>query len=259
MNDEQLLVNRPSDQRFSRHIGLSGIGADGQQRLCGSTALIVGLGGLGAPAALYLASSGVGQLVLNDFDRIDITNLPRQILFRAEEVGDFKSDVTAEKLAATNPDTVFTALNQRLSETELAEVMTDCDVVLDCTDTFASRTLVNAACIATRTPLVSGAAIRFEGQLAVFRADNTGGPCYRCLYSEEDENLENCEGQGILAPLAGTIGCMMATEAIKLLAGLKTGMEGKLWVYDGLTGSTRCLSIPRRPDCPACAGSAGGA
>jgi molybdopterin/thiamine biosynthesis adenylyltransferase len=252
-------LNRPSDPRFSRHISLPEIGADGQQRLHDSTALVVGLGGLGAPAGLYLASSGVGQLLLNDFDRIDITNLPRQILFRENEVGDFKSDVTAKHLAVTNPDTTFTALNQRLSKTELAEVMTECDVVLDCTDTFASRTLINAACIETRTPLVSGAAIRFEGQLAVFRADKAGGPCYRCLYSEEDENLENCEGQGILAPLAGTVGCMMATEAIKLLAGLETGLEGKLWVYDGLTGSTRRLSIPRRPDCPACAGSAGGA
>lgn len=247
MNDELLV--------FSRHVSLPQIGADGQQRLRRSTALIVGLGGLGAPASLYLASSGIGRLLLNDFDQVDITNLPRQILFRADDVGEFKSDATAKQLATVNPDAEFTALNQRLTETELVEVMIDCDVVLDCTDNFASRTRINAACIETGTPLVSGAAIRFEGHLAVFRADKAGGPCYRCLYSEEDENLENCEGQGILAPLAGTVGCMMATEAIKLLANIETGLEGKLWVYDGLTGSTRLLSIPRSPDCPACAGS----
>ena len=238
--------------RYSRHVSLPRFGAEGQQRLARSTALIVGLGGLGAPASLYLANAGLGRLVLNDFDRVDVTNLPRQILFRAEDIGESKTSATSRRLATMNPDLAVTELNQRLAEAELAEVITACDVVLDCTDNFSTRMMINQACVATGTPLVSGAAIRFEGQLAVFRPDQPDGPCYRCLYSEEDENLENCAGQGILASLAGTVGCMMATEAIKLLVGIGSEIDGKLWVYDGLAGTTRTLRIRRLPDCPVC-------
>jgi molybdopterin/thiamine biosynthesis adenylyltransferase len=238
--------------RYSRHVGLPQFGREGQHRVEASTALIVGLGGLGAPASLYLASSGIGRLIINDFDRVDETNLPRQILFRAEDVGEYKTATTSKRLDAINPAVEITELNQRLAENEFAEVMTDCDVVLDCTDNFTTRMAINAASVRTGTPLVSGAAIRFEGQIAVFRSDRPGEPCYRCLYSEEDENLETCAGQGILAPVAGTIGCMLATEAIRLLAGIDSDLEGKLWVYDGLTGSVRIITIPKRPDCPAC-------
>jgi adenylyltransferase/sulfurtransferase len=238
--------------RYSRQLSLPQIGAEGQQKLSRSTPLVIGLGGLGAPAALYLANSGVGHLILNDFDRVDLTNLPRQILFRAEDVGEFKTRATSQSLKAANPELETTEINERLTPATLGEVIASADVVLDCTDIFPARTMINDACVASGTPLVSGAAIRFEGQLSVFRPDLPGGPCYRCLYSEEDENLETCAGQGILASLAGTIGCMMATEAIKVLLGIDSELHGKLWIYDGLAGSTRLLNIPPRPDCPAC-------
>jgi molybdopterin/thiamine biosynthesis adenylyltransferase len=238
--------------RYSRHLSLSKFGAEGQQQLARSTALIVGLGGLGAPAALYLANSGIGHLIINDFDRIDLTNLPRQILFRTDDVGEYKTGATSRSLKTTNPELAITEVNERLTDARLGEVVASADVVLDCTDNFPARTMINDACVSSGIPLVSGAAIRFEGQLSVFRPDRPGGPCYRCLYSEDDENLGNCAGQGVLAPLAGTVGCMMATEGIKILIGLDSELNGKLWVYDGLAGSTRLVTIKPRPDCPAC-------
>jgi len=245
-------MSEDNELRFSRQLSLPQIGSAGQARLRNCTALVVGLGGLGSTASLYTANSGIGHLLINDFDRVDVTNLPRQILFGPMNVGEFKTVATARALKVRNPDLDITELNQRLAEEELIEVISGCDVVLDCTDNFASRTRINKVCVATSTPLISGAAIRFEGQLAVFRADKNNGPCYNCLYSEEDENLEDCAGQGILAPVVGTIGCMIATEAIKVLVGLDSDLEGKLWVYDGLTGLTRALQIKRRPDCPVC-------
>lgn len=241
--------------RYSRHLSLTQIGTAGQHRLARGSALVVGLGGLGATAGLYLANAGVGHLVINDFDRVDTPNLPRQILFQPGDVGEFKTHAAAEKLSIWNPDTQITVMNRRLAEDELTEAATACGVVLDCTDNFATRVLINRICVATHTPLVTGAAIRFEGQLAVFRNDRPGGPCYRCLYTEEDENLENCAGQGILAPVAGTVGCMMATEAIKVLTGLDSDLAGHLWIYDGLAGITRSVGIRRRGDCPSCSQS----
>lgn len=238
--------------RYSRQLSLPQIGAEGQEKLDQCTALIVGLGGLGAPAALYLASSGIGHLILNDFDRVDLSNLPRQILFRDTDVGQFKTDAASRHLQTVNPALGTTKVSERLENEALDGVIASADIVLDCTDNFSARTMINDACVRTRTPLVSGAAIRFEGQLSVFRADRPGGPCYRCLYSEADENLENCAGQGVLASLTGTVGCMMATETIKALLGIDSDLIGKLWLYDGLTGSTRSVSIPTRPDCPAC-------
>jgi len=238
--------------RFSRQLSLPQIGSAGQARLANSTVLIVGLGGLGSAASLYAANSGIGHLLINDFDRVDVTNLPRQILFSPANVGDFKTTTTARALKVRNPDIEITELNQRLDENELVEVIDQCDVILDCTDNFASRMKINKTCVATSTPLISGAAIRFEGQLSVFRADKKNGPCYYCLYTEEDESLEDCAGQGILSPVAGTIGCMIATEAIKVLVGLESDLAGKLWAYDGLTGATRTVKIKRRPDCPVC-------
>lgn len=245
-----------SQLRYSRHIGLPQIGPDGQQRIERGSALVVGLGGLGATAALYLANAGVGHLVINDFDRVDVTNLPRQILFRPDDIGTFKTHAAAQKLKAWSPDIRVTVLNRRLAEDELTEAATACAVVLDCTDNFATRVLLNQICLEGSTPLVSGAAIRFEGQLAVFRHDRPSGPCYRCLYSEQDENFEDCAGQGILGPVAGTVGCMMATEALKVLAGLESELAGHLWLYDGLAGSSRSVGIRKRADCPACAQAA---
>ena len=245
-------MSEDNELRFSRQLSLPQIGSAGQARLAGSTVLVVGLGGLGATASLYAANAGIGHLLINDFDRIDVTNLPRQILFNPANVGEFKAAATARALTLRNPDLDVTELTQRLAESELGEIISHCDAVLDCTDNFASRTRINKVCVATGTPLITGAAIRFEGQLAVFRADKSKSPCYSCLYSEQDENLEDCAGQGILAPVVGTIGCMIATEAIKVLLGLDSDLDGSLWAYDGLTGATRTVKINRRADCPVC-------
>jgi len=250
----------PTDQtaRFARQVTLPQIGAAGQQRLADSHALIIGLGGLGSAASLYIANSGVGRLTINDFDRVDITNLPRQILFDEQDVDEFKTTATARHLRQFNPITRIDELNRRLTETELLEVVAASDVVLDCTDNFVTRGAINRACFEAARPLVTGAAIRFEGQLAVFRHDAQRdknlpkNPCYNCLYTEQDENLESCAGQGILAPVVGTIGCMMATEAIKLLVGIESSLNGKLWVYDALGGSTKTIGIKPRLDCPVC-------
>jgi molybdopterin/thiamine biosynthesis adenylyltransferase len=240
-------------RRLSRQIALTQIGEEGQQLIGRGSALVIGLGGLGAPAALYLANAGIGHLVLNDFDRVDASNLPRQILFRPGDVGEFKTHAAGAQLAQSSPDLHVAVLNRRLDDAELADAVAACGVVLDCTDNFATRVRINAACAAAGKPLVSGAAIRFEGQLAVFRHDQAGGPCYSCLYSDADETLENCAGQGILGPVAGTVGCMMATETLKILAGLPSDLAGKLWVYDALAGNSRSLRINPRSDCPVCA------
>jgi molybdopterin-synthase adenylyltransferase len=243
-----------ADSRYCRQIALPQLGTAGQQRLAQASALVIGLGGLGCPAALYLARCGVGRITLNDFDRVDESNLPRQILFSSADCGRNKAEAAAERLAI---DTAIQlqALPERLDASALHDAMTTADVVLDATDNFASRWLINRACVAARKPLVSGAAIRFEGQVAVFRHDRPGGPCYRCLYDEEDENLEHCAGQGILAPVAGAIGSLMATEALKILAGIDSGLAGKLWAHDLLAGTSRTIAIRRRADCPACSGT----
>lgn len=238
--------------RYSRHLALPNVGAEGQARLAATSVLVVGLGGLGAPAVLYLASSGIGSLVINDFDRVDETNLPRQVLFRPADVGEFKTHATAARLHECNPAVGVNILNRRLDDDELNDAVAACDIVLDCTDNFATRVRINRACVAQKTPLVTGAAIRFEGQLAVFRHDRPGGPCYQCLYSEADENLDNCAGQGVFAAVPGTIGCMMANEAAKLAAGLESNLAGRLWVYDGLAGTSRSIGISARADCPVC-------
>lgn len=238
--------------RYSRHISLPAIGEEGQERLRAANLLVVGAGGLGAPASLYLANSGVGRIVLNDFDRVDASNLPRQILFTPADLGRHKAEAAAAGLRRMNPDASIIPLPERLERPAMQQTVSGCDAVLDCTDNFASRWLINEICQATKTPLVSGAAIRMEAQLAIFRPDQGDGPCYRCLYSEADENLEDCAGQGILASVAGTVGCLMATEAIKIVLGLDSELTGRLWLYDGLTGTSRSIAIPPRPDCPVC-------
>lgn len=214
--------------------------------------LVVGLGGLGSVASLYLANAGAGHLVINDFDRVDATNLPRQILFRESDVGEYKTHATAEHLRAANPAPRVSVLNRRLDADELRDAVGACSLVLDCTDNFPTRLQLNAACVAARKPLVTGAAIRFEGQVAVFPNDDPAGPCYRCLYSDEDENFANCAGQGVLAPVAGTIGALMATEALKQMLGLQSGLQNRLWAYDALSGATRTIAIRKSPACPVC-------
>lgn len=237
--------------RYARHIALPQFGAQGQERLGQSSALIIGLGGLGSVASLYLANAGIGHLLINDCDRVDASNLPRQLLFRTADVGRFKTEVTAARLLETNPALRVSTYNRQLDADALRAAAQDCDVVLDCTDNFRTRLLINQACVTTRKPLVSGAAIRFEGQVAVF-PNQGAGPCYRCLYTDEDENFGSCAGQGILAPVAGTIGTMQATEALKLLLGIESGLCNQLWVYDGHSGATRSIAIRRRPHCLVC-------
>jgi molybdopterin/thiamine biosynthesis adenylyltransferase len=238
--------------RYARHYSLPPIGPKGQEKLGDSSILIIGAGGLGATASLYLTTAGIGRIFINDFDRVDETNLPRQILFRPDDIGRHKAEAAAQSLREWNPEATIIPLPERLSPHALSTTIREVDVVLDCSDNFATRWQVNKTCFKEKRALVSGAAIRMEGQLALFRHDRPGGPCYRCLYSESDENLEDCAGQGILAPVAGTIGCMMATETIKLLTGIDSDLEGACWVYDAASGSSRIVSIKKSPDCPVC-------
>ncbi len=238
--------------RYSRHVTLPQFGERGQKRLESTRVLVVGLGGLGSVASLYLANAGVGHLVINDFDRVDATNLPRQILFQASDTGEYKTHATAQRLQAANPAVHVNVLNRRLDADELLDAVQACDLVADCTDNFPTRLDLNIACVQARKPMVSGAAIRFEGQVAVFPNNDEHSPCYRCLYSEEDDNFANCAGQGILAPVAGMIGTLVATETLKLLLSLDSGLHNRLWVYDGLSGSVRTIAIRKAPDCPVC-------
>jgi len=242
--------------RYSRQITLPAIGKTGQKRLGDASVLIVGAGGLGTPASLYLASSGVGQLLINDFDSVDATNLPRQILFRDEDIGRPKATAATNRLRSVSPNINAIAIGERLDQAGLNELISAVDAVLDCTDNFASRWLINEVAVTHKKPLISGAAIRWEGQVAVFR--NDAGPCYRCLYSEENENFNDCAGQGIVAPVAGTVATMMATETLKILLGIESGLAAKVWIYDGLAGTSKTIGIPAQANCPVCGSQAAG-
>lgn len=238
--------------RYSRHLALPEFGAAGQEKLLNATALIVGLGGLGSPAALYLAAAGVGTLLLNDFDRVDLSNLQRQVLYTDANVGQAKTNAAAGTLAALNPKCKLELLDRRLQGAELEAAVSRADVVLDGSDNFGTRFAVNAACVKTRTPLVSGAAIRYEGQVSVFDARDQQSPCYACLYPEAGEELENCRSNGILAPVVGVIGSYMALEAVKLLAGVGTPLTGRLLRLDAKSGELSVTRVKRDPACPVC-------
>jgi adenylyltransferase/sulfurtransferase len=238
--------------RAARHIALPQIGAEGQERIASSTALLIGIGGIGCATASYLASSGVGHLILCDFDTVDETNLGRQILYGPADVGELKADRAVAKLAAMNPDVRLSGITDRLSDHALTEAVQQADVVLDGCDNFATRFQVNDACVQNNRCLISGAAIRFEGQLAVFGPDYSNSPCYRCLYQEADESLDNCAGNGVLAPVPGVIGTMMAVEAIKRLAAVGENESGTLKLYDALPGAWQQIAIKKRADCPVC-------
>jgi len=245
------MTENDSRLRYSRQVALAELGEDGQARIGRSRVLLVGLGGLGSPAAIYLASAGVGHLVLNDFDSVDLSNLQRQPLFGGNDIGRPKADAAIAMLQKINPGVQYQAVDRRLQGEDLLTAVSDADVVLDGSDNFGTRFAINKACVAAGVPLVSGAAIRFEGQVSVF-GSNSGGPCYRCLYSESDEELENCEGQGILAPVVGVIGCMMAVETLKLLADIGESLTGRLLLYDGLKGEWRTVALRKDPHCPTC-------
>ena len=247
MNDAQLL-------RYSRHILLDEIGIEGQQRLLGATALIVGAGGLGSPAALYLASAGVGTLILVDDDEVDLTNLQRQIIHTTERVGQPKVASAKAALNALNPDCNVVALHERALGERLAELVAQADVVLDCCDNFATRHAVNRACMAARVPLVSGAAVRFDGQLSVFDPRSDASPCYACLFPEDQAfQDEACGTMGVFAPLVGVIGAMQAAEALKLIVGTGTPLAGKLLLLDGRAMEWNSITLARATDCPVCA------
>ncbi len=245
LNDSALL-------RYSRHILLPEIDIEGQQRLLAARVLVVGAGGLGAPALLYLASAGVGQLTLVDDDTVELTNLQRQVIHDMQTLGQPKVASAAARLAAINPDVQLRLLNERLAGERLAAEVVAHDLVLDCSDNFATRHAINRACVAARVPLVSGAAVRFSGQLAVYDVRDTASPCYHCLFPDEGEASDGpCATFGVLAPLVGVIGSLQAVEAVKLLAGRRPAL-GQLTLYEALEGSFRQLKVPRDPDCPVC-------
>jgi adenylyltransferase/sulfurtransferase len=238
------------ETRYARHIVLPEFGREGQQRLSEARVLLVGLGGLGCPAAQMLASSGIGTLHLNDFDTVDVSNLPRQFLFRLEDAGRPKVEVAASRLAAMNPEVSIEIHNRRLDKAALAALLPRVDIVLDGTDNFSTRFAVSDACVDAGKPLVSGAAIRLEGQVAVFMNDGKG-PCYRCIYNDEDEFLGDCQGNGVLAPVTAVIGATMALEAIKVLAGLHSGPP-ILQLWDAGSGEWTRVAIRRNPNCAYC-------
>ncbi|MCK4951511.1 MAG: molybdopterin-synthase adenylyltransferase MoeB [Gammaproteobacteria bacterium] len=245
MNDNQLL-------RYSRQIMLPQVGIEGQQKLLDSRVLIIGLGGLGSPIAMYLASAGVGHLTLVDDDSVELSNLQRQILHTQHDIGKSKVDSAQDTLLALNPDISITTFSTRLDDNALSQQVQQADIILDATDNFATRFKINAACVQNRTPLVSGAAIRTEGQVAVFRPELDDSPCYRCLYKDEGELDETCTENGVLAPLVGIIGSVQAMEAIKILIGLGESLCGKLLILDGMTMEWRTIKLNKDPDCPVC-------
>ena len=247
MTDDQLL-------RYSRHILLDEIGIEGQQRLLASHALVIGAGGLGSPAALYLAASGVGHITLVDDDDVDLTNLQRQILHATARIGQPKVDSGRAALLEMNPGIAVTALRERAAGSRLDTLVRACSVVLDCSDNFATRHAVNRACMAAKVPLVSGAALRFDGQISVFDARDAASPCYACLFPE-DGGFEDvaCASMGVFAPLVGVIGAMQAGEALKLLIGIAPSLAGRLLLLDGRSMAWTSIGVARDPGCPLCA------
>ena len=245
MDDRDLL-------RYSRHLLLDEIGIEGQQKLLDAAVLVVGCGGLGAAALPFLAAAGVGRLMIADDDTIDDTNLQRQTAFCEADIGQSKAEVLQARMNALNSRTQISALNERLSEARLLELVQSVDLVLDCCDNFATRQAVNRACVAARTPLVSGAAVRFEGQVAVYRPDLPGTPCYACLFDGESANDGACAVFGVFSPLVGIIGTTQAAEALKLLMGIGANASGELLLYDALANEWQRLAFDKNPACRVC-------
>jgi adenylyltransferase/sulfurtransferase len=244
MNDQELL-------RYSRQILLPDFDIEGQERLRQSRALIVGLGGLGSPAAMYLAAAGVGRLTLIDFDAVDLSNLQRQIIHRTADIGRPKVESARDTLLALNPLVEVTAIAKALDEAELRQQVEQADVVVDACDNLSTRLAINAACVRTATPLVTGAAIRLEGQVLVWRPGGEGA-CYRCLYRDAGMHLETCAQTGVLAPVVGVIGSLQAVEAIKVLTGLGETLDGRLLLLDAARMEWRTMKVRRWEGCPVC-------
>ena len=250
MTDDQLL-------RYSRHILLEEIGIEGQQRILDSHALVIGGGGLGSPVALYLGSAGVGHITLVDHDTVDVTNLQRQIAHSMERVGQAKTVSVKAAIAAINPEVRVDAVTARADAALLDRLVAQADVVLDCCDNFATRHVVNAACVKHRKPLVSGAAIRFDGQISVYDPRAATSPCYACVFPPDDSFEETrCATLGVFAPLVGIIGSMQAAEALKLMTGAGSSLAGRLLMLDGRTMEWNEVRVPRDAACTVCGAAA---
>ena len=245
MNDDELL-------RYSRQIMLPQVDVEGQQRLSDSCVLVIGLGGLGSPVAMYLAAAGVGQLELVDFDEVDLSNLQRQILHSTDNIGQAKTESARQRLLQINPLITINTHNEKLEGEALIEAAEKADVVVDASDNFATRFAINRACLTAKTPLVSAAAIRMEGQISVFRCDDPAMACYQCLYQDTGEEDTNCTSNGVLAPMVGILGSMQALETLKLLLNIGESLAGKLMLFDGMTMEWRTMKLPKDPTCPAC-------
>lgn len=250
MNDNQLL-------RYSRQIMLPQVDVEGQQRLLDAKVLIVGAGGLGSPASMYLAAAGVGSITIYDNDTVDLSNLQRQIAHDSTDIGTAKAISSLVTMQKLNPDIHVKAVKQRLEGQLLREEVKNADVVLDCSDNFKTRFAINAACVAEKTPLVSGAAIRFEGQVSVFALNKEDSPCYNCLYQQDGEELQNCALNGVIAPITGIIGSMQALEAMKLLMRIGEPLMGRLLLIDGLTMDIHTMRLRKNVKCPSCANLSG--
>ncbi|RUM82397.1 MAG: molybdopterin-synthase adenylyltransferase MoeB [Candidatus Thioglobus sp.] len=244
MNDQDLL-------RYSRQIILPEVGIEGQQALLDSTMLLIGVGGLGSPSAMYLAAAGVGHLIIADFDKVELSNLQRQVIHHTDDIGEFKVDSAKAKMLSINPGVKITTVKD-LSENNLNAWVEKSDIVLDGTDNFDTRFKINKACVEQKAPLVSAAVIRFEGQLSVFKGYEVDKPCYQCLYSEEGNSDENCTDNGILAPVAGMLGTMQALQAIKVVLNLGEQLVGKLMIIDALDLTFRAVKINKDVSCPVC-------
>jgi molybdopterin/thiamine biosynthesis adenylyltransferase len=252
MTDDQLL-------RYSRHILLDEIGVEGQQRLLASHALVIGAGGLGSPVVLYLGTAGVGRITIVDNDAVDLTNLQRQIAHNLDRVGRPKADSAREAIAAINPDVLVRPVVLRADAQALDELVPQADVVIDCCDNFATRHAINRACFAHGRPLVSGAAIRFDGQLSVFDPRRPESPCYACIFPPDDSFEETrCATMGVFAPLVGIIGAMQASEALRLLTGVGTSLAGRLQMLDARSMEWSEMRAKRDPACSVCGGARAG-
>jgi molybdopterin/thiamine biosynthesis adenylyltransferase len=246
MNDNQLL-------RYSRHILLDEIGIEGQESLLASHALVIGAGGLGSPAAYYLASAGIGRITLVDNDAVDLTNLQRQILHTTERIGQPKAQSGRQTLLQINPEIDVIALDERVQDERLSELVQRASVVLDCSDNFATRHAINRACVAHKVPLVSGAAIRLDGQISVFDLRKESTPCYACLFPPDQQFEEvQCSTMGVFAPLVGIIGTMQAAETLKLVAGIGESLAGRLLLLDARSMEWTSIKVTRNPECLVC-------
>lgn len=245
-------MNKQQEEHYSRQIKLPSMGIQGQEKLLSSRALIIGMGGLGSPAAMYLASAGVGHLVISDYDRIEESNLQRQIVHRMDDIGELKAVSAKKNLLSLNPNIEVTAIDWELDDKELEEQIKQADIVLDCSDNYPTRYSVNRHCVALKTPLVSGAAIRMEGQIASYIPSHSESPCYQCLYGSDLENAATCSEEGVISPLVGIIGSMQAMQALLILIDQYEPLIGKLLLFDARYMEWQTAKVGKNKNCTAC-------